>query len=115
MQDGESLSDLGTQGIGGLQEVKELGVVHLQQHAGDLASEFGLGTVDQGRLVYGHHDLDTVKLTERSSCRGPRRASASAPWVWHSQVQQPTTQVLQGRQGEGEVALELGCGEVGWP
>lgn len=42
-QDGDGLSDLEVQGIRSLKEVEQLGVVHLEKHTGDLASELGLG------------------------------------------------------------------------
>ena len=43
LEDSERFVDLGVHGIGGLEEVEELRVVHFQQHAGDLASELRLG------------------------------------------------------------------------
>lgn len=45
MQDSESLVDLGVEGLLGLEEVQQLGVVHLEQHTSDLASELRLGAV----------------------------------------------------------------------
>jgi hypothetical protein len=43
MKDSESLVNLSGQSIGGLEEVKKLRIVHLEQHSGDLAGQFGLG------------------------------------------------------------------------
>ena len=45
VQDGESLVDLGVHRIRRLQEVQKLRVVHLEQHAGDLARELRLGAI----------------------------------------------------------------------
>lgn len=43
MQHGEGLIDLGGHSIGGVKEVEELCIVHLKQHASNLASKFRLG------------------------------------------------------------------------
>ena len=48
VKDSEGLVDLRVHRVGRLQEVEELRVVHLQEHAGDLTSKFGLGpTIDR--------------------------------------------------------------------
>ncbi len=46
MQNGECLSDLVVQCVGGLQEVEQLSVVHLEQHTGDLAGKLGVSPVE---------------------------------------------------------------------
>ena len=43
LQDDQRLADLGVQRVGVVHQVKELAVVHLQEHASNLASELGLG------------------------------------------------------------------------
>ena len=42
VEDVESLVDLGVEGLLGADERQELGVVHLEQHASDLAGEVGV-------------------------------------------------------------------------
>lgn len=44
IQHSKGLIDFAVHGLGVIQEVKELGVVHLQEHTGDLASQIGLVT-----------------------------------------------------------------------
>jgi hypothetical protein len=43
LEDGESLSNLRVQGLLVVEKVKKLIVIHLEQHARDLAGELGLG------------------------------------------------------------------------
>ena len=42
LQDDKSLGDLGVQGVGGVEELEKLVVLHLEQHTGDLTSELRL-------------------------------------------------------------------------
>lgn len=44
VENSQGLGDLVVQRVIVLEKMKELGVVHLQQHAGDLAGKLGLGT-----------------------------------------------------------------------
>jgi hypothetical protein len=44
MEHGQGLIDLGSHSIRGVKEVNELCVVHLEQHAGNLASKVGLSS-----------------------------------------------------------------------
>ena len=48
LQDLQGLLDLGAESIGTLQKMEELGVVHLEEHAGDLAGKVRLGVMDEG-------------------------------------------------------------------
>ena len=43
----DGLLDLGGEGLGGLEEVEKLTVVHLEKHAGNLSGELGLGGVNK--------------------------------------------------------------------
>jgi hypothetical protein len=45
MQNNKSFSNLGGHGLLRLKQMKELKVVHLQQHASDLAGQFRLSTI----------------------------------------------------------------------
>ena len=45
-QDFKGFGDLHAEGVGGFEEVEELGVIHLQEHPGNLPGELGLGVVD---------------------------------------------------------------------
>lgn len=47
LQDSESLVDFAIQSFGGVEELEELGVVHLEQHTSDLASEVGMSAAKQ--------------------------------------------------------------------
>ena len=58
LQDDESLGDLGVQGVGSVEELEKLVVLHLEQHAGDLASKVGVLTRSDklNELMYSDHD-----------------------------------------------------------
>ena len=45
-KDDKGLVDLGSQGVAGLEQVKEFDVVHVQEHSGDLSGELGLLLLD---------------------------------------------------------------------
>lgn len=45
VQDIQSLLDLVIESLWGIEKVEQFGIVHLEQHAGDLASKLGLGSV----------------------------------------------------------------------
>ena len=57
LQDLQGLLDLGAESIGTLQKMEELGVVHLEEHAGDLTSELRLRLVDEGVETLANHIL----------------------------------------------------------
>mmetsp|Transcript_31331 Transcript_31331/g.91752 ORF Transcript_31331/g.91752 Transcript_31331/m.91752 type:complete len:621 (-) Transcript_31331:133-1995(-) len=57
IQDLQGLLDLGAESIRTLQKMEELGVVHLEEHAGDLASELRLRLVDEGVETLANHVL----------------------------------------------------------
>jgi len=46
VEHGDGLGDLGVEGIGSLEEVEKLGVVHVKEHTGDLAGKLGLPLLD---------------------------------------------------------------------
>jgi hypothetical protein len=47
--------------------VNELRVVHLEQHASDLASKLGLGSMESG--ISASAQMNKVQLTEQYSCK----------------------------------------------
>ena len=51
LQDDESLGDLGVQGVGGVEELEKLVVLHLEQHTGDLTSELRLSAKKERNIV----------------------------------------------------------------
>ena len=53
LQDHESFIDLGVQGVRVVEEMQELAVVHLQQHASDFARKLRLSTVGRESSVCG--------------------------------------------------------------
>merc|ERR1719401_1064025 len=57
LKDLERFMDLGPQCLGALQEVEELGVVHLKEHPSDLTGQFRLGPVDEGIQPFTDHVL----------------------------------------------------------
>lgn len=67
MEHSEGLIDLGSHSIGGVKEVNELRVVHLEQHASDLASKLGLGSMESGISISAR--MNKVQLTEQYSCK----------------------------------------------
>mmetsp|Transcript_56594 Transcript_56594/g.85576 ORF Transcript_56594/g.85576 Transcript_56594/m.85576 type:complete len:324 (+) Transcript_56594:130-1101(+) len=57
MEHREGLGDLGSQSLRGLNQMKELRVLHLQKHASDLACQLGLVVQDQRVKVLTNHVL----------------------------------------------------------
>jgi len=57
LQDGHGFFDLALQRVVVLQHVEQLGVVDLQQHAGDLAGEVGVHPLDQWEESLSQHLL----------------------------------------------------------
>ena len=57
LEDGDSLLDLAFEGLLVLQHVDQLGVVDLQEHAGDLAGQFGVHALDEGEETLAQHLL----------------------------------------------------------
>jgi len=57
LQDGHGFFDLALQGVVVLQHVEQLGVVDLQQHAGDLAGEVWVHPLDQWEESLSQHLL----------------------------------------------------------
>ena len=51
LQDDKSLGDLGVQGVGGVEELEKLVVLHLEQHTGDLTSELRLSAKKERNIV----------------------------------------------------------------
>mmetsp|Transcript_15759 Transcript_15759/g.33532 ORF Transcript_15759/g.33532 Transcript_15759/m.33532 type:complete len:289 (-) Transcript_15759:1073-1939(-) len=47
LQHGQRLDDLGVERVGRLEQVEQLAVVHLEEHAGDLAGELRLDVLDE--------------------------------------------------------------------
>ena len=56
LQDDESLGDLGVQGVGSVEELEKLVVLHLEQHTGDLTSELRL-SAKIGEASYEYQDI----------------------------------------------------------
>lgn len=108
VENSQGLGDLVVQRVVVLKKMKELGVVHLQQHAGDLASKFGLGAVDEV-FQYPWVYRKKKKLTRRSSCTSPHRASAFAPWAtrWRAQRRRWV-------EPRWRVRRQLRCVAAGW-
>lgn len=57
LQHSDGLVDLGLQGLLRLQQQQQLAVVHLQQHAGDLAGQLRLQALHQGEQALAQHLL----------------------------------------------------------
>ena len=53
----QGLLDLGVQGLGTLEQVQQLGIVHLEEHARDLPGQLRLGLVDEGVQPLPDHVL----------------------------------------------------------
>ncbi len=57
LEHGDGLVHLGNQGVGRLQQQQQLAVVHLQQHAGDLAGQLRLQALHQREQALAQHLL----------------------------------------------------------
>lgn len=57
LEDGDGLLDLALEGLLVLQHVDQLGVVDLQEHAGDLAGQLGVHALDEGEEALAQHLL----------------------------------------------------------
>ena len=74
----ERLLDLSLEGIRRLEEVKELGVVHLKKHASDLAGQLGLDSVDERVEALSDHVLLLLISGVRELCGGEGLLSSGA-------------------------------------
>ena len=57
LEDLDGLVNLALESVRRLEEVEELSVVHLQEHASDLSGKLGLGRVDEGIKTLADHVL----------------------------------------------------------
>lgn len=70
LEDGDGLVHLGLQGVGRLQQQQQLAVVHLQQHAGDLAGQLRLQALHQREQALAQHLLLLLGRGGREHGRG---------------------------------------------
>jgi hypothetical protein len=88
LEDSESLAHFGVHGIGCLQEVEQLRVIHLEKHSSDFTSQIRLSTGRKELLAAVDIKETSLELTVRFSYKSPRRAFAFVPWAKHWQARQ---------------------------
>jgi hypothetical protein len=88
LEDSESFAHFGVHGIGCLQEVEQLRVIHLEKHSSDFTGQIRLSTGRKELLAAVNMKEIPLELTVQFSYKSPRRAFAFVPWAMHWQAQQ---------------------------